>query len=295
MIIYFPVSALVTIFANVLQNPQDARARSDIRLMHQVVSFLSVLAVDEETGGVKRMLDVCQEFERIAKIVLEKSDKESHSRRKRKIKDDDDPPARPAPERKTPNLGNTPKAQHTPTSSVGLTPNYNNPSTDLVAPRPASANSNTANPPTAAPAGPTPGSSGPATTHSPNPSATHQFSSPLSQPAAAPAAVTMLPEFVTRPGDWPNPYTEFGDMNQFNGINSPLNMGGNMQPQFAGQDMWNMPMNFDWDWANLSNEAAGQDGVPVSTAGGFPPGSGPGAGLGVSAAELQQVQQARGM
>jgi len=91
----------------------------------------------------------------------------------------------------------------------------------------------------------------------------------------------MLPEFVTRPGDWPNPYTEFGDMNQFNGINSPLNIGGNMPPTFAGQDMWNMPMNFDWDWANMP-EGSGQDATAAFA-------------NGVSAAEMQQAQQARGM
>ncbi|KAI4147148.1 MAG: hypothetical protein LQ340_005675, partial [Diploschistes diacapsis] len=90
MIIYYPVSALMTLFTNVLQNPQDARTRSDIRLMHQVVSFLSSIAIEEETGAVKRMLEVCVEFERIAKVVVDKAEKESHSRRKRKAKDDDE-------------------------------------------------------------------------------------------------------------------------------------------------------------------------------------------------------------
>jgi len=43
LILYFPVSALVTLFANILQNPQDARARSDLKLMSSVVSFLTML------------------------------------------------------------------------------------------------------------------------------------------------------------------------------------------------------------------------------------------------------------
>ncbi len=62
LILYFPVSSLVTLFANILQNPQDARARSDVRLMNQVVNFLSILSVVDEqggSGGVKRMLGVC--------------------------------------------------------------------------------------------------------------------------------------------------------------------------------------------------------------------------------------------
>jgi hypothetical protein len=78
------VSALVTLFANVLQNPQDSRARSDLKLMNHVVTFLSVLCADDENSSVRRMLSVCAEFERIAKIVLDKTDKENHSRRKRK-------------------------------------------------------------------------------------------------------------------------------------------------------------------------------------------------------------------
>ena len=84
MIIYFPVSALVTIFANVLQNPQDTRARSDLKLMNLVVNFLSMLCQDGENGSVMKMLSVCTEFERVAKLVLDKSEKDSSNRRKRK-------------------------------------------------------------------------------------------------------------------------------------------------------------------------------------------------------------------
>jgi hypothetical protein len=89
LIVYYPVSALVTLFANILQNPHDIRARSDIKLMNLVVSFLSMLTSDEENGSVRRMLGICAEFERIAKVVLDRSDKESSSRRKRKTHDDE--------------------------------------------------------------------------------------------------------------------------------------------------------------------------------------------------------------
>lgn len=87
MIIYFPVSALVTIFANILQNPNDTRAREDLKLMNVVVSFLSMLCQDGENGSVMRMLSVCSEFERVARLVLDKSEKDS-SRRKRKVNED---------------------------------------------------------------------------------------------------------------------------------------------------------------------------------------------------------------
>jgi hypothetical protein len=84
LILYFPVSALVTLFGNILQNPQDPRARSDVRLMNMVVNFLSMLCQEEGNGGVKRMLDVCFEFEKIAKGVLDKAERDSTSRKKRK-------------------------------------------------------------------------------------------------------------------------------------------------------------------------------------------------------------------
>jgi hypothetical protein len=89
LIVYYPVSALVTLFANILQNPNDTRARSDIKLMNLVVNFLSMLTSDEENGSVRRMLGICAEFERIAKVVLDRADKESSSRRKRKTHDDE--------------------------------------------------------------------------------------------------------------------------------------------------------------------------------------------------------------
>ena len=83
LILYYPVSALVTLFANILQNPQDARARGDLRLMSSVVSFLTMLErdVSEANGNVRRMLSVCSEFERIAKVVLDKAERDMRNGR----------------------------------------------------------------------------------------------------------------------------------------------------------------------------------------------------------------------
>lgn len=86
---YYPVSALVTLFANVLQNPQDPRARSDLRLMNVVVEFLQTVqkeddANENDTGSVVKMLAVCGEFHRIARLVLDKAENDSVNRRKRK-------------------------------------------------------------------------------------------------------------------------------------------------------------------------------------------------------------------
>ena len=78
LILYYPVSSLVTLFANILQNPNDARARSDVKLMNVVVNFLSTLVSDESNGSVKRMLALCGEFERIAQVVLDKAERFLH-------------------------------------------------------------------------------------------------------------------------------------------------------------------------------------------------------------------------
>lgn len=89
---YYPVSSLVTLFANILQNPQDPNARSDLLQMQIVVEFLrSVLDLDDIEGALKyedcsvnRMLVVCGEFQRIAKLVLDKAENETLGKRKRK-------------------------------------------------------------------------------------------------------------------------------------------------------------------------------------------------------------------
>lgn len=87
LILYYPVSALVTLFANILQNPQDVRARGDLKLMSSVCSFLTMLERDvaESNGNVRRMLSVCSEFERIASVVLDKAERDVRGgRNKRK-------------------------------------------------------------------------------------------------------------------------------------------------------------------------------------------------------------------
>ncbi|KAI1325347.1 N-terminal binuclear Zn cluster-containing protein [Xylariaceae sp. FL0255] len=86
MALYYPVSALVTLFGNILQNPNDPRARSDTRLMSLVVTFMCTLGQEAETGGVHRMLGMCAEFERIAKVVIDKAGKDA-SRKRRKPAD----------------------------------------------------------------------------------------------------------------------------------------------------------------------------------------------------------------
>ena len=189
--------------------------------MNQVVNFLSLLTCDEDTpGGVKPMLRVCAEFERIAKVVLDKSEKESHSRRKRKNNKDTEenlpvpmPEKRPQPRTPEPTNASTPASIFTPSFSGDPNSTSFNPSLN-------------------------------------------SFPSPRSNNENFPP----VPDYMPGPGDFPNMMTsangglsDFSDMSQFGngGVSSPLNMGSFQQP-FVPQDLWQMPMTLEWDWADMT-------------------------------------------
>ena len=232
MILYYPVSALVTLFANILQNPNDGRARSDVKLMNVVVNFLSTLVSDESNGSIRRMLGLCGEFERIAKVVLDKAEKESHARKKRKN----------APEDETTEGQRDPSANRPskpPHSSARFSPSMfmNNP--NAAAPSPGDINgfSGTSGMP------PTTGIS------SDLPSNIH------SMPGLQQDFPGMVgPDQMANPG--------FHDQGSFPA--SP-NIPSFQQP-FVPQDLWQMPMTIEWDWADMSTNfpvfEAGSAGQP---------------------------------
>jgi len=226
LILYFPVSALVTLFANILQNPQDARARSDVKLMNQVVNFLSMLVVTEEQGSVKRMLGVCAEFERIARVVLEKGDKESHSRRKRRSSNinENDLPQNPQQQvsmkRAAPP---TPQSNNAATPQNFFTPNFNG---DM----------------------------------------SNQAFTPNLQGFSPDLSNLNLPMDFSG-ADFPNMMTPsngmenfpHGDMNGQQYSNQLVSVGSFQQP-FVPQDLWQMPMTLEWDWADMG----GANGFPAT-------------------------------
>ncbi|KAL9115555.1 MAG: hypothetical protein Q9187_007291 [Circinaria calcarea] len=227
MILYFPVSALVTLFANILQNPQDTRARSDIYLMSKVVNFLEIVGGAEESGGVKHMLAVCAEFERIAKVVLDKADKESHSRRKRKINKDDEDLVPQQTYGKRPLPARTPEPSSASTPASLLTPCFNG---NLDTP-----------------------SFNPSLNGFPSPNSTGDSNSNSNSNEPP------LPDYMAGLGDFPNMmtasngFTDFGDFPTFGngGVGSPLDLGSYQQP-FVPQDLWQMPMTLEWDWADMT-------------------------------------------
>ena len=245
LIIYFPVSALVTLFANILQNPQDPRARSDVKLMNQVVNFLSLLSVTEEQGGVKRMLGVCSEFERIARVVLEKGDKSSlrHKRKSSKVSNSENsvgaPTPQQIPQKRAAAAPPTPQSNNAPTPPNIFTPDlsgdlanqpfnpnlnaFSSPSfSDLNLPLDFTAQSNSQDFASLM------GAASPSNHVSNNNNNNNNFN---------------IPDLSQLPTDNPT---------------SPLNMGAFQQP-FVPQDLWNMPMTLEWDWADMNTEGLGPD------------------------------------
>lgn len=210
------MSALVTLFANILQNPQDPRARADVKLMNLVVGFLSMLVSDEENGSVKRMLGVCAEFERIAKVVLDKADRDSHTRRKRKVPDDKA----------------TPQASAVNNTTPGRQMNQTSPTSQQFSPN----------------------LSGNQTSAGFNPAMGGSVYSPPPGLMSSMDNIPMMPDFGNDfPGMMGSPNglpPDFNGMPQANG--SPLNLGSFQQP-FVPQDLWQMPMTLEWDWADMTS------------------------------------------
>lgn len=228
LILYYPVSALVTLFANILQNPNDARARSDVKLMNVVVNFLSTLVSDESNGSIKRMLGLCGEFERIAKVVLDKAEKESHARKKRKN----------APEDETTDGQRDPsvyKSSQPPPSSAPFSPSMFMNTPNVPASSHGGANGFGANP------------GMPATTG---------ISSDLPSNINTMSGLQQDFPDILSPDQMVN--AGFPDQNSF--PTSP-NLPSFQQP-FVPQDLWQMPMTIEWDWADMSTN------FPVFEAGG---------------------------
>ncbi|KAL2810404.1 fungal-specific transcription factor domain-containing protein [Aspergillus granulosus] len=229
LILYYPVSALVTLFANILQNPNDARARSDVKLMNVVVNFLSTLVSDESNGSIKRMLSVCGEFERIAQVVLDKAERDSHPTKKKRKAPSEDPK----------NVAQVVEAA----SSPGFNPSAANvpPATMPFSPRSFGATSQDTG---------SNGMNGPSTFNPGQP-----MPGPGGMPNNLPGNIPTMPRVTHDFGEMlsPNPL----DSLTFGG-QPPLNAGGDInitpsfQQPFVPQDLWQMPMTIEWDWADMS-------------------------------------------
>ncbi|KAF4966931.1 hypothetical protein FSARC_5446 [Fusarium sarcochroum] len=233
LILYFPVSALVTLFGNILQNPLDPRAKSDTRLMNIVVTFLSMLGQEAEQGGVHRMLGICAEFERIAKAVIEKAEKEQSSRRKRKNQDATSKPS-------TNGTASAPKASST-SGTTGQT-SRQTPGAEGTPP----AFSSSATPRRSSQAQLSPSQNG-------DPRGSISMSTPMND--LSPAMSAGWPQEFPVPQ--PNQNGEFDPANYGDG-----NMHSSPQPPMSAfqqpllpQDLFSLPMTLDWSWAEMTTGA----------------------------------------
>ncbi|KAL2259348.1 hypothetical protein VTK26DRAFT_6997 [Humicola hyalothermophila] len=266
MVLYFPVSALVTLFGNILQNPLDPKARSDTKLMNVVVNFLSMLGHEAETGGVHRMLGVCSEFERIAKVVIEKAEKEQASRRKRKNQDQptskqttadgQSPSFNPSPvpptSRPVTSSSATPQASHnaaaTVTNSRHLSPpgNEHRASPNTYSPMAVSgAMSQSSSPGLVPTTAGWPGADFGATAD-----AAGDYNA-FADLAAFDATMSGMhaPEMVSPP-----PHALHGAAAGGVGAGDGAGAGFFQQPMLP-QDLFSLPMTLDWDWAEMSGGA----------------------------------------
>jgi hypothetical protein len=270
MVLYYPVSALVTLFANILQNPQDTRARSDLKLMNLVVEFLSMLSASEGSGAIRHMLQICSEFERISKVVLDKSDRESHSRRKRKQQQSDasdsqlnvtgplTPPSQghaaiPSQPGNIPNVFSPPPALFMNATPTGF-PDLSGGGAPMLS---ASAGGS---PPFLSP-GPTTiatpmGSTSPLSVNS-TPAA-HTAASPFSfsvptnasARVAAASGVGVNISMAGPVGPVPGTAAPLQDAPMFD-------IGNSFHHPFVPQDLWQMPMSLEWDWADMTSGFTG--------------------------------------
>lgn len=236
MIIYFPVSALMALFANILNNPLDPRAKSDTRLMNLVVTFLSMLGQEAEQGGVHRMLGVCAEFERIAKSVIEKAEKDQSSRRKRKNTDMAKAAAASSAS------SNTLRPDTKMTNANGSSPHSSRPTTATTA---------------------TPGQSHFGKSSDPNHLSPHQTTDPSLTYSPMSGSMNGSPSAASTGGFQQQEYRmpQNGDFDSFSadgpafGESPPIGMGAPFQQPLLPQDLFSLPMTLDWNWAELSGGA----------------------------------------
>ncbi|PNY29113.1 Transcriptional activator protein acu-15 [Tolypocladium capitatum] len=236
LILYFPISALMTLFGNILQNPLDPRAQSDTRLMNLVVTFLSMLGQEAEQGGVHRMLGVCSEFVRIAKVVIEKAEKEQSARRKRKNPD--------AASKLT--ASSKAASAQTPAANSSLM-ETSRPGT-VATSTPASTNM--------------PNGQNAASSH-PSPASRSDHDGPYG-PAPGTVSSANEPSPSNASAGWPPEYQQKGDLDSFQAMAGfggavkppPIAMDmGPVQQPLLPQDLFALPATLDWSWAEMSGGA----------------------------------------
>lgn len=180
-----------------------------------------MLGSDEPNWSVKRMLSVCAEFERIAKVVVDKAEKEALSKRKRKVDTEDM------------NANNTQRAE----MSNG--------------PGPAASGSESFMDATAF---------APGEQQQQGSSSGAQPTTQPSMPVVSNPSDVMSGTFGDMNANMPlfNSEVSFADQPNLQPTATPITTSSSdnqfypFEPSFVPQDLWQMPMTLEWDWADFS-------------------------------------------
>ncbi len=73
MVLYYPLSSFLLLFANLLQNPQDSYTAIDLKLMELVTSFLTPSAVPHSPFSTPASIQMFQQLYRIVVKFVEKN------------------------------------------------------------------------------------------------------------------------------------------------------------------------------------------------------------------------------
>lgn len=192
-----------------------------------------MLVSDESNGSVKRMLSVCSEFERIAKVVLDKAERESHSRRKRKT----------TFEPKEASAGAAAAASATTAATQSTTDRHQTGSSSTVRgaatqPQAQSFPQSFTGQTEGQKLNPTASDDNDVGVSSGNTPVMPEFHHDFAEAMAA-NGLGQSGGFTTGP---PFPGNNYG---------APMDIPSFQQP-FVPQDLWQMPMTLEWDWADMT-------------------------------------------
>lgn len=207
---------------------------------HEVVSFLAQMCMEEDTGSIKRMYQVCKEFERITKAVLTRAEKEMSVRQRRRLERDEErlnnsfDSLRAGQKRSADAALQTSARQVNGVSSINTAPVFvPDDSNDFGSDAQAASG------------------------------ALPQYSSDGS--GAILLSHALRGDIQTSD----TPHSHYHDDFSFASQNEQGNRESSMIPSavdpgafqepFLPPDFWSMPMTFEWDWANFSN-TLGEDG-----------------------------------
>jgi hypothetical protein len=224
LMLYYPISSLVTLFSNIVQNPQDPRARSDLGLIGASLDFFRLISKVDELdscsllhvdGSYRRVFMLCGEFERIARQVLDKTEKELLSKRKRKSQPNPSPSH--AQRRQPQDQDQEPQGPGTANSSTFTW----SPETNVFTPP--------------------------------------DSQSTITNDSVFPIEHNLNPQHCQ---PFPEPNSFSWPINNFdsppvttNDHSMPLVAPSSFEQPFVPQDLWQIPMAFEWDWADLSGSA----------------------------------------